>query len=186
LTENPLLRSGLALAGFNLAAVGSEDGVLTALEASTLNLLGTQLVVLSACDTGLGDIANGEGVYGLRRAFAMAGAETQLISLWQVDDFGTQSLMASYYEQLLSGLGRAEALRKVQLEMINSGVPMPIPTIGRRLSPLAIGDRPFCSIILPWFTTSRATMLLQNHSIGDLSKFLKPSSVPIIRVWPMV
>ncbi|MDA0265700.1 MAG: CHAT domain-containing protein, partial [Cyanobacteria bacterium] len=76
--------------------------------------------VLSACDTGLGDIANGEGVYGLRRAFAIAGAETQLISLWQVDDFGTQSLMADYYEQLLSGMGRAEALREVQLAMINS------------------------------------------------------------------
>jgi CHAT domain-containing protein len=119
--ENPLLRSGLALAGFNPRRSGDEDGVLTPLEASTLNLLGTQLVVLSACDTGLGDIANGEGVYGLRRAFAMAGAETQLISLWQVDDFGTQSLMGQYYEQLLSGKGRAEALREVQLAMINSG-----------------------------------------------------------------
>ena len=57
----------------------------------------------------------------MRRAFAIAGAETQLISLWQVDDFGTQSLMANYYEQLLSDKGRAEALREVQLEMINSG-----------------------------------------------------------------
>ncbi|MGD1906671.1 MAG: CHAT domain-containing protein [Leptolyngbyaceae cyanobacterium] len=121
LIENPLLRSGLALAGFNPRSSGSEDGVLTALEASTLDLFGTQLVVLSACDTGLGDIANGEGVYGLRRAFAIAGAEAQLLSLWQVDDFGTQSLMANYYAQLLSGLGRAEALRAVQLDMLNSG-----------------------------------------------------------------
>ncbi|WP_027269049.1 CHAT domain-containing tetratricopeptide repeat protein [Leptolyngbya sp. PCC 6406] len=119
--ENPLLRSGLALAGFNPRRSGDEDGVLTALEASQLNLFGTQLVVLSACDTGLGDVANGEGVYGLRRAFGIAGAETQLLSLWQVDDFGTQSLMARYYEKLMAGMGRSEALRAVQLEMINRG-----------------------------------------------------------------
>ncbi|MEE4662227.1 MAG: CHAT domain-containing protein, partial [Halieaceae bacterium] len=119
--ENPLLRSGLALAGFNTRSSGSEDGVLTALEASNLNLFGTQLVVLSACKTGVGDIANGEGVYGLRRAFALAGAESQLMSLWQVDDFGTQSLMARYYEKLTAGMGRSEALREVQLEMIEAG-----------------------------------------------------------------
>ena len=119
--ENPLLRSGLALAGFNARRSGSEDGVLTALEASQLNLFGTQLVVLSACETGLGDIANGEGVYGLRRAFAIAGAETQLMSLWQVSDYGTQSLMARYYQKLMAGMGRSESLRNVQLEMIQSG-----------------------------------------------------------------
>ena len=121
LTENPLLRSGLALAGFNTRTSGSEDGVFTALEASQLNLFGTQLVVLSACETGLGDIANGEGVYGLRRAFALAGAESQLMSLWQVSDYGTQSLMARYYEKLTAGMGRSEALREVQLEMIEQG-----------------------------------------------------------------
>ncbi|MBE7385078.1 MAG: CHAT domain-containing protein [Leptolyngbya sp. SIO1E4] len=119
--ENPLLRSGLALAGFNTRSSGDEDGVFTALEASQLNLFGTQLVVLSACDTGLGDISNGEGVYGLRRAFALAGAESQLLSLWQVDDFGTQSLMARYYENLTAGMGRSGALREVQLEMIEQG-----------------------------------------------------------------
>ncbi|MGP1387787.1 MAG: CHAT domain-containing tetratricopeptide repeat protein [Thainema sp.] len=121
LIENPLLRSGLALAGFNSRQSGSEDGVLTALEAANLNLFGTQLVVLSACETGLGDIANGEGVYGLRRAFALAGAESQLMSLWQVSDSGTQSLMAQYYENLTTGMGRSEALRAVQLHMIESG-----------------------------------------------------------------
>ena len=117
--ENPLLRSGLALAGFNPRISGSEDGVLTALEASELNLSGTQLVVLSACETGLGDVANGEGVYGLRRAFSLAGAETQLMSLWQVSDDGTQNLMARYYEKLMRGMGRSEALRQVQLEAIS-------------------------------------------------------------------
>ncbi len=119
--ENSLLRSGLALAGFNSRTSGSEDGVLTALEAAQLNLVGTQLVVLSACETGLGDVANGEGVYGLRRAFAIAGAETQLLSLWQVSDYGTQSLMARYYQTLVGGAGRSEALRQVQLEMIEQG-----------------------------------------------------------------
>lgn len=119
--ENPLLRSGLALAGFNNRNSGNEDGVLTALEASNLNLLGTQLVVLSACETGLGDIANGEGVYGLRRAFALAGAQTQLMSLWQVSDFGTKNLMARYYQKLNQGMGTSEALRSVQLEMIANG-----------------------------------------------------------------
>lgn len=118
---NPLLRSGLALAGSNVRQSSTEDGVLTALEASTLNLFGTQLVVLSACETGLGEIANGEGVYGLRRAFALAGAEAQLMSLWLVDDFGTQSLMARYYEKLTAGMGRSEALRETQLEMIKEG-----------------------------------------------------------------
>ncbi|NEQ47486.1 MAG: tetratricopeptide repeat protein [Leptolyngbya sp. SIOISBB] len=119
--ENPLLRSGLALAGFNTRSSGSEDGVFTALEASQLNLFGTQLVVLSACETGLGEVANGEGVYGLRRAFALAGAETQLMSLWNVSDYGTQSLMARYYENLTAGMGRSEALREVQLDMIGQG-----------------------------------------------------------------
>ncbi|MEL7316781.1 MAG: CHAT domain-containing protein [Cyanobacteria bacterium J06559_3] len=116
--ENPLLRSGLALAGFNARQSGSEDGVLTALEAANLNLFGTQLVVLSACETGLGDIANGEGVYGLRRTFSIAGAESQLMSLWLVSDDGTHALMARYYEKLMSGMGRSEALRATQLEMI--------------------------------------------------------------------
>ena len=117
--ENLLLRSGLALAGFNNREGGTEDGVLTALEAANLNLEGTQLVVLSACDTGLGDIANGEGVYGLRRSFAIAGAESQLMSLWRVSDEGTQVLMSRYYENLKQGMGRSEALQEVQLAMID-------------------------------------------------------------------
>ncbi|WP_164929325.1 CHAT domain-containing tetratricopeptide repeat protein [Gloeobacter violaceus] len=120
LQENPLLRSGLALAGFNARSSGSEDGVLTALEAASLDLQGTQLVVLSACDTGLGQIYSGEGVYGLRRAFAVAGARSQVLSLWRVDDRGTQEMMAGFYRNLLSGQGRSEALRQEQLKMLGS------------------------------------------------------------------
>lgn len=118
--ENALLRSGLALAGFNLRRNGSEDGVLTALEAAGLDLQGTQLVVLSACETGVGVVANGEGVYGLRRAFVIAGAASQLFSLWKVDDFGTKNLMVNYYDRLLAQEGRSAALRNVQLELLQS------------------------------------------------------------------
>jgi CHAT domain-containing protein len=119
-TENPLLRSGIALAGFNPRQSGSEDGVLTALEAAGLNLSGTQLVVLSACETGLGDVANGDGVYGLRRALAVAGTESQLISLWAVSDFGTKDLMVSYYKRLMANVERSQALRQTQLEMLQN------------------------------------------------------------------
>jgi CHAT domain-containing protein len=119
-TENPLLRSGIALAGFNPRKSGSEDGVLTALEAAGLNLSGTELVVLSACETGLGDIVNGDGVYGLRRALAVAGTESQLISLWAVDDFGTKDLMVSYYKRLMANVERSKALRQTQLEMLQN------------------------------------------------------------------
>ncbi|MBD0268846.1 MAG: CHAT domain-containing protein, partial [Cyanobacteria bacterium Co-bin8] len=119
-SENPLLRSGLALAGFNSRASAGEDGVLTALEAANLDLRGTRLVVLSACETGLGAVSVGEGVYGLRRAFVMAGAESLLMSLWLVDDQGTADLMTLYYQRLLNGEGRSEALRQVQLNMLAS------------------------------------------------------------------
>jgi CHAT domain-containing protein/Tfp pilus assembly protein PilF len=115
---NPLLRSGLALAGANLHNKKGEDGILTALEASGLNLWGTKLVTLSACDTGLGEVKNGEGVYGLRRAFVLAGAETLVMSLWDVNDYVTREMMTNYYKGLRNGLGRGEALRQVQLSML--------------------------------------------------------------------
>jgi CHAT domain-containing protein len=118
-SDNPLLRSGLALAGANQRGVATaEDGILTALEASGLNLWGTKLVVLSACDTGLGEVHNGEGVYGLRRAFVLAGAESLVMSLWPASDYSTRSLMTTYYRNLKQGLGRGEALRQVQLDML--------------------------------------------------------------------
>jgi len=118
-TENPLLRSGLALAGANQAR-SDDDGVLTALEASGLDLWGTKLVVLSACDTGLGEVRNGDGVYGLRRALVLAGAESQMMSLWPVSDRSTSDLMAGYYKALIRGRGRGESLRQVQLVMLRS------------------------------------------------------------------
>ncbi|MEO1145547.1 MAG: tetratricopeptide repeat protein [Cyanobacteria bacterium J06638_22] len=121
--EDPLLRSGLVFAGANQREqlpVGSEDGVLTAQEVAQMNLRGTQLVVLSACETGLGNVVNGDGIYGLRRAFVLAGAESQLMSLWKVDDFGTSALMQGYYERLMDGAERSEALREVQQELLNS------------------------------------------------------------------
>jgi CHAT domain-containing protein len=119
--ENPLLRSGLALAGANergnLAA--GEDGVLTAYEAAGLDLWGTRLVVLSACETGVGEVQNGDGVYGLRRALVLAGSEAQVMTLWQVSDDATRDLMIEYYRRLQSGAGRGEALRQVQLAMLS-------------------------------------------------------------------
>jgi CHAT domain-containing protein len=116
---NPLLRSGLALANANLRDKdGTDDGILTALEASGLRLWGTKLVVLSACDTGVGEVRNREGVYGLRRAFVLAGAESLVMSLWPVSDYTTRELMTNYYRNLKQNLGRGEALRLVQLEML--------------------------------------------------------------------
>ncbi|MGK3984880.1 tetratricopeptide repeat protein [Sorangium sp. So ce136] len=119
--ENPLLRSGIALAGANLRAGEGEDGVLTALEAAGLDLQGTRMVVLSACETGVGETSAGEGVYGLRRALVIAGAETLVMSLWKIDDEATRELMTAYYAELQADRGRSDAMRAVQLSMLASG-----------------------------------------------------------------
>ncbi len=115
--ENPLLRSGLVFAGANGTGTGADDGVVTALEASGLDLRGTRLVVMSACETGVGKITNGDGVYGLRRALVIAGAESLVMSMWQVDDNATKELMAGFYKKLQAGVGRSEALHAIQVEM---------------------------------------------------------------------
>jgi CHAT domain-containing protein/tetratricopeptide (TPR) repeat protein len=121
--ENPLLRSGLALAGANVwlrggsPPSGAEDGILNAVDVSSLNLVGTELAVLSACETGLGTVHVWEGVFGLRRAFAIAGAKTLIMSLWKVADDQTSELILTFYEQLLAGQPRAEALRVAQLAL---------------------------------------------------------------------
>ena len=125
--ENPLLLSGLALAGANAVERGGNlpplagNGILSAEEVCGLSLQGTELVVLSACETGLGrvDDRSGEGVFGLRRAFVLAGARTLVMSLWNVPDVQTQQLMSNFYHLMRdpSPLGRAEALRRAQLEL---------------------------------------------------------------------
>ena len=116
--ENPLLRSGLALSGANVHKSGAENGILTALQASSLNLWGTKLVTLSACDTGIGEVKDGEGVYGLRRAFFLAGTQSLVMSLWPVSDPVTREMMVDYYTGLKRGLGRGEALRQAELAML--------------------------------------------------------------------
>jgi CHAT domain-containing protein len=118
--SDPLLRSGLLFAGANtptpdassLTQPPPDSALVTALELAGLNLWGTQLVVLSACGTGRGDVQLGQGVYGLRRALIVAGAETVVMSLWKVTDETTRSLMEAYYTNLLAGQGRASALRE--------------------------------------------------------------------------
>ena len=119
--ENPLLLSGLLLAGANqhgkLAdSLGAEDGILTAYEVSAMDLTGTDLVVLSACETGLGDVKEGEGVYGLRRAFQMAGARTVVSALWPVPDKVTAQMMNVLYRG--NEKSWPERLREMQLERI--------------------------------------------------------------------
>lgn len=116
--ENPLLRSGLVFSGANGLSSGTDDGVVTALEAAGLDLRGTRLVVMSACETGVGKITNGEGVYGLRRALVIAGAESLVMSMWQVDDHATKDLMVGYYKKLSAGRGRSVALAEIQREML--------------------------------------------------------------------
>ncbi|QRO00167.1 tetratricopeptide repeat protein [Archangium violaceum] len=125
---DPLLRSGLVLAGARSPATKPgedtqlrlEDSLVTALELAGLDLWGTELVVLSACDTGRGDVKPGQGVYGLRRAFVIAGAETVVMSLWKVNDDTTRVLMEGYYRNLLAGQGRSFALREAMLALRRS------------------------------------------------------------------
>lgn len=118
LPSNPLLRSALVLAGARATQTGpapaasstQSDSLATALELSSMDFQGTQLVVLSACESGRGDLRRGQGIYGLRRAFLSAGAETVVASLWKVNDQTTATLMRYYYQNLLRGDGRADAM----------------------------------------------------------------------------
>ena len=141
--ESPLLRSGVALAGFNKRQEGSDAGVLTALEAAGLDLYGTRLVVLSTCDSGLGEASTGEGVYGMRRALAMAGAETQVMSLWEVDTGRTRELMEAYYRAAQGGRGaeRSDARRAARdAGRFEDGEPQPVGEL-HRLGRVALAGR---------------------------------------------
>ena len=123
-SDHPMIRSGLILAGGNHVWQGNppiqgrEDGVLTAYEISQLDLSNTELVVLSACETGLGDINGNEGVYGLQRAFKIAGAKYLIMSLWQIPDRETKDFMVNFYSHYLEdNMTIPEAFRKTQKEM---------------------------------------------------------------------
>ncbi len=125
-SDNPLLRSGLMLAGAAKTLSGAttpnlssnDNGILTAYEAMNMNLEGTQLIVLSACETGLGDVKAGEGVYGLQRAFLVAGAEALIMSLWKVDDAATQQLMKSFYANWIKLRNKQKAFKQAQLQLL--------------------------------------------------------------------
>lgn len=121
--DNPLLLSGLALAGANRrqnVKSGQEDGILTAEEVAAMNLSGTEWAVLSACDTGLGEVRAGEGVFGLRRAFQVAGVRTVIMSLWSVADRSTVDWMRALYEgRLQKNLDTAEAVREASLTVLH-------------------------------------------------------------------
>ena len=129
--ENPMLRAGLLLAGAKAAVAGSvtkagdDDGILTAQEASYLKLAGTDLAVLSCCETGLGENRSGEGVQGLRRAFGVAGVRQLVMSLWAVSDANTSTLMQEFYGEYLKSGDAVAAMTQVQRQHLRAAAAAP-------------------------------------------------------------
>jgi CHAT domain-containing protein len=118
ISESSMYRSGILLAGVNDLTKGKDnDGILTAIEISKMNMENVDLVVLSACETGLGEIVGSEGVFGLQRAFRLAGVKSMIVSLWQVPDEPTSMLMKKFYTFYLNGIPKNQALKKAQLEV---------------------------------------------------------------------
>jgi CHAT domain-containing protein len=122
-SDNPMSQSGIALSFANetllgIRNVGAEDGLLTAEDITAMDLLGTRLVVVSACQSGLGEVQNGEGVFGLRRAFSQAGAESLIVSLWSIADDSTRRLMSLFYRQVVEGMPPQLALLAAQRDWV--------------------------------------------------------------------
>jgi CHAT domain-containing protein len=118
--EHPLLRSGIVLAGANSSlAEGRDEGIMHGIKVQGLNLWGTDLVVLSACETGLGVVQAGEGVFGLQRSFILAGARTLVASLWKVDDKATSLFMSEFYKAWAGGASKVEALANARRAVRN-------------------------------------------------------------------
>jgi len=117
--ENPMLRSGIVLAGANTSLKEKrDDGIVSAEKILGLKLKGTELVVLSACNTGVGEVQSGEGVFGLKRAFLLSGAKTLVMSLWNVPSKETTELMVDFYTLMAEGKSKAEALRVAKMRMM--------------------------------------------------------------------
>ena len=124
--ENPLLRSGLLMSGASATISGTnsvdlssnDNGIVTAYEVMNMNLDGTALIILSACETGLGEVKAGEGVYGLQRAFLVAGANALIMSLWKVDDAATQQLMTNFYTNWVKSGNKQKAFKLAQTQLM--------------------------------------------------------------------
>ena len=124
--ENPLLRSGLLMSGASATIKGTssvdlssnDNGIVTAYEVMNMNLDGTALIILSACETGLGEVKAGEGVYGLQRAFLVAGANALIMSLWKVDDAATQQLMTNFYTNWVKTGNKQKAFKQAQMQLM--------------------------------------------------------------------
>jgi CHAT domain-containing protein len=113
-----LLFSGASnFLNYDASKSSGDNGILTAFEVMNMDLIGTELVVMSACETGLGEVMNGEGVYGLQRAFQVAGAKSIIMSLWTVDDRTTQELMVEFYKRYFSGMSKIDSFKEAILEI---------------------------------------------------------------------